>query len=40
MQIFKDYFPNIIQISQKFIPQEPIDNKSSLVHVMAWQQTG
>ena len=29
-----------IQISTKFIPESPIDNKSALVHVMAWRRTG
>ena len=29
-----------IQISLKFVPMHPIDNKSSLVQVMAWHQTG
>ena len=30
----------LIPISLKFIPKGPIDNKSSLVQVMAWCQTG
>ena len=29
-----------IQISLKFVPRSPTDNKSSLVQVMAWCQTG
>ena len=29
-----------IQISPKFIPMSPIDNKPALVQVMAWRQTG
>ena len=29
-----------IQISRKFLPSGPINNKSALVHVMAWCQTG
>ena len=29
-----------IQISLKFVPKSPIDNKSALVQVMAWRQTG
>ena len=29
-----------IQISLKFDPKGPIDNKSTLVQVMAWRQTG
>ena len=28
------------QISLKFIPRSPIDNKRALVQVMAWHQTG
>ena len=29
-----------IQISLKFVPNGPIDNKSALVQVMAWHRTG
>ena len=29
-----------IQISLKFVTNSPIDNKSALVQVMAWRQTG
>ena len=29
-----------IQISLKFVPKGQIDNKSALVQVMAWRQTG
>ena len=29
-----------IQISLKFVPRSPIDNKTALVHVMAWRRTG
>ena len=29
-----------IQISLKFVPKSPIDNKSALVQVMAWCRTG
>ena len=29
-----------IQISLKFVPKDPIDNKSALVQVMAWCWTG
>ena len=28
-----------IQISLKFVPEGPIDNKSALVQVMAWRWT-
>ena len=28
-----------IQISLKFVPKSPIDNKWALVHVMAWRKT-
>ena len=43
--IFKWIFMNemvfsLIQISQKFVPNSPIDNKPSLVQVMAWHRTG
>ena len=30
----------IFRISLKFVPKGPIDNKSALVHVMAWRRTG
>ena len=29
-----------IQISLKFAPMSPIDNKAALVQVMAWRRTG
>ena len=29
-----------IQISLKFVPSSPIDNKPALVQVMAWRRTG
>ena len=43
--IFKCIFMNekfciSIQVSLKFVPQGPINNKSALVQVMAWCQTG
>ena len=43
--IFKCIFLNenisiSIQISLKFVPNGPIDNKSALVRVMAWHQPG
>ena len=43
--IFKDIFVNeksrmLIQISLRFVSKDPIDNKSSLVQVMAWRQPG
>ena len=28
------------QISLKFVPRSPIDNKPALVQVMAWRRTG
>ena len=31
---------SLIQISPKFLPKGPIYNKSALVQVMAWRQTG
>ena len=30
----------LIQISLKLVPRRPIDNKPSLVQVMAWRRTG
>ena len=30
----------LIRISLKFVPKSPIDNKTALVQVMAWRQTG
>ena len=44
-EIFKRIFLNenfriTIKISLKFVPKGPIDNKSALVQVMAWRQTG
>ena len=43
--IFKHIFLNesvriFIQISLKFVPKGPIDNKSALVQVMAWCRIG
>ena len=43
--IFKCIFLNEndkipIQISLKFVPRSPIDNKPALVQVMAWRWTG
>ena len=29
-----------IQISLKYVPRSPIDNKPALVQVMAWRKTG
>ena len=29
---------NLIQISLKFVPNSPIDNKPALIQVMAWRQ--
>ena len=29
-----------IQVSLKFVPRSPIDNKPALVQVMAWHRTG
>ena len=42
---FKRMFLNenasiLIQVSLKFVPKGPIDNKSALVQVMAWRRTG
>ena len=30
----------LIQISLQFVPKGPLDNKSALVQVLAWHQTG
>ena len=43
--IFKHIFLDenasiLIQVSLKFVPKGPIDNKSALVQVMAWRRTG
>ena len=43
--IFKRIFLNendriLIQISLKFVPRSPFDNKSTLVQVMVWRRTG
>ena len=43
--IFKCIFGNEmdiipIQISLKFVPRSPVDNKVALVQVMAWRRTG
>ena len=43
--IFKCIFLNkndrvLIQISLKFVPRSPIDNKLALVQVVAWRWTG
>ena len=43
--IFKCIFLNendriLIQISLKFVPRSPINNKPALVQVMAWRRTG
>ena len=43
--IFKSIFMNekfciSIQISPKFVPKNPIDNKSALDQVMVWRRTG
>ena len=43
--IFKSIFLNennriMIQISVKFVPRSPIDNKPALVQAMAWCRTG
>ena len=30
----------LIQISLKYVPRSPIDNKPAVVQVMAWRRTG
>ena len=36
----KKKFCILIQISLKFVPKSPIDNKPALIQVMAWHQAG
>ena len=38
--IFINEFCILIRISLNFVPKGPIDNKLTLVQVMAWRQTG
>ena len=43
--IFRCIFVNekfciLIQISMKFVPKGPIDNKAAFVQVMTWRQIG
>ena len=43
--IFKCIFLNendriLIQISLKYVPRSPIDNKTALVQVMVWRRAG
>ena len=43
--IFKCIFLNEndiipLQISLKFVPRSPVDNKPALVQIMAWHRTG
>ena len=38
--LMNEKFCILIQISLKFVPKRPIDNKSALVQVMAWRRTG
>ena len=38
--IWFDFHWNLIYVSLKFVPTGSINNKSSLVHVMAWRRTG
>ena len=37
---FNEKFCILIQISLKFVPKGPIDNKAALVQVMAWHLKG
>ena len=37
---FSERFCILIQISLKFVPNEPIDNKVALIQLMTWHQTG
>ena len=38
--IFNEYLHVSIEISLKFVPQCPINDKPALVHIMAWYETG
>ena len=38
--LVNEKFCILIQISLKFVPKGPIDNKSALVQVMAWRRPG
>ena len=40
MRMFAISFDTSITISPKLVPAGPVDTKSALVQVMAWQQTG
>ena len=35
-----EMFPNVIIISPKFVPDDPIDNNPALVKIMAWRRIG
>ena len=37
---FNENFRISIKISPKFVPNDPADNKSALVQLMAWHRTG
>ena len=37
---FNEYVRNLIQISLKFVQKGPDNNKTSLIQIMAWNQTG
>ena len=37
---FSERFCILIQISLKFVPKVPIDNKVALIQLMTWHQTG
>ena len=36
----KEIFFNLAQIQMKFVPEDPVNDKSALVQVMAWHRTG
>ena len=40
MHFMKEQCSISIQISLKFVPKGPIDDKSAFVQVMAWRRTG
>ena len=38
--LLNESYKILIQISLKYVPRSPIDNKPALVQVMAWRRTG
>ena len=40
MHFLEQKYYMFIHISQKFVPDGPVDSRSALVHIMSWFQTG